>query len=297
MAQRFFNNMKPLHRWAGGKSKMIKHYREELSKLKDVKTLVEPFFGAGAFTIYASNNFGSIEHFVINDIKTELIDIYRCLKTDYSDFKEVLDGYDTKYIPLEKEDRKKLYYEIREEYYDGMDNFVQETATLYFLLKTCFNGIWQGRKGSSRFYTPSGLLNEKESMYDKNNLKEWSEFLQHASLHSEDWEKVSTQYSNQDTLHFFDPPYRDSFTSYSDVFGDEEQLRLVNFCNTTEDTVMLTNRDAGDMFFENAIDSSRLAIKQVPVTYTAGRRKKTDEGFEAKKATEVLIHSKHLQSK
>lgn len=289
------NKMKPLYRWAGGKTKMIKHYQKELSNLGNVKTLVEPFFGAGAFTIYASNNFNSIDHFVINDIKGELIDIYRCLKTDYQDFKEVLDSLDREYITLDKAARKMYYYEIREHYYDGMDSFVEETSTLYFLLKTCFNGIWQGKTGSPRFYTPCGLLKEKDSVYDQDNLKAWADFLQNASLHSEDWESVSRKYSNQETLHFFDPPYRDSFTSYSDTFGDDEQLRLVNFCNTTEDTVMLTNRDAGDGFFDNSVDSKRLSIKQVPVTYTAGRRKKTEEGFEAKKAIEVLIHSNRLK--
>jgi hypothetical protein len=33
-------------------------------------------------------------------------------------------------------------------------------------------------------------------------------------------------------------------------------------------------------------------VDKFPVTYTAGRRKKTDEGFEAKPATELLIRNK-----
>jgi dTDP-D-glucose 4,6-dehydratase len=41
---------------------------------------------------------------------------------------------------------------------------------------------------------------------------------------------------------------------------------------------------------ENNIED--LLIDKFPVTYTAGRRKKTDEGFEAKPATEVLIRNK-----
>lgn len=288
--------MKPLYKWAGGKSKMIKHYQEQLSNLGEIKTLVEPFFGAGAFTIYANNTFPRIEHFVINDFKTELIDIYRCLKTDYQEFREVLDSLDKPYISLSKKNRKLYYYGIREWYYGGMDNKVEESAALYFLLRTCFNGIWQGQKGSPRFYTPCGLLNEKESVYDSDNLKQWADFLQSCTLHSEDWEPVSRRYSGQDTLYFMDPPYRDSFTTYSSEFGDDQQLRILNFCNESEDTIMLTNRDSGDRFFEDNVNHNLLSIKQVPVTYTAGRRKKTEEGYEAKKATEVLIYTKNLQS-
>jgi len=273
---------------------MIKHYQGELANLGNIKTLVEPFFGAGAFTIYANNSIPTIEHFVINDVKVELMDIYRCIKNDFQDFKEALDRLDQQYIPLDKPERKIKYYEIREEYYDGMSSFTEETATLYFLLKTCFNGIWQGRKGSPRFYTPCGLLKEKDSVYDSDNLEAWSRFLANASIYSEDWETVSNRHSNKDTLFFFDPPYRDSFTTYSDAFGDDEQLRLIEFCNSSSDTIMLTNRDSGDGFFEDNVNSDKLNIKQVPVTYTAGRRKKTEEGYEAKKAVEVLIHSKHI---
>ena len=32
-------------------------------------------------------------------------------------------------------------------------------------------------------------------------------------------------------------------------------------------------------------------LHRFPITYTAGRRKKTDEGFEATKATEILLRS------
>jgi len=33
-------------------------------------------------------------------------------------------------------------------------------------------------------------------------------------------------------------------------------------------------------------------MHKFPVTYTAGRRKKVDDGFEAKKATEILLVTK-----
>jgi DNA adenine methylase len=53
--------------------------------------------------------------------------------------------------------------------------------------------------------------------------------------------------------------------------------------------VFLCNRDIEDNFYENILED--LLINKYPVTYTAGRRKKTEDGFEAKKATEVLIRN------
>lgn len=50
----------------------------------------------------------------------------------------------------------------------------------------------------------------------------------------------------------------------------------------------LANRDAGDGFFETHAPDAQ--AYKIPVVYTAGRRKKTQDGrFEAKAATEVLL--------
>jgi hypothetical protein len=47
-------------------------------------------------------------------------------------------------------------------------------------------------------------------------------------------------------------------------------------------------RDIDDGFYEN----TGLLVNKFPVTYTAGRRKETEDGFEAKPATELLIRNK-----
>ena len=42
--------MKPLFIWAGGKNKMLKHYKPFMPK--EVNTYCEPFFGGGAMYIH-----------------------------------------------------------------------------------------------------------------------------------------------------------------------------------------------------------------------------------------------------
>jgi DNA adenine methylase len=291
--------MKPLYIWAGGKTKMLKHYQSEISNLKGVKTLVEPFFGGGAFTIHMKDRLSSIEEFVINDIKSEIIDIYKSIKQDPKLFIEMMDKFDSEYIPLNKTERKEYYYDIRHKFAYDFETMseMELSTTLYFMMRTCFNGIWQiNQNTNNRFGTPCGLLDQTDSVYDKENVKEWSEFLQRVTLQSKDWEEVSREYDKEDTLFFLDPPYRDSFTTYGGEFGDDQQKRVIDFCNQTNGYVMLTNRDEGDGFFDNHINKDKLNIKRIPVTYTAGRRKKTEDGFEAKPATEVLIYSKTLDN-
>lgn len=58
---------------------------------------------------------------------------------------------------------------------------------------------------------------------------------------------------------------------------------------------MLCNRDDDGWFLEH---NKNLSYKHIDIIYTAGRRKKTDTGFEAKKAKEILLfRAKEYRSK
>lgn len=290
--------MKPLYIWAGGKNKMIKHYKADLERLTNVDTMVEPFFGGGALTIYMYENFPNIKKFIINDIKPEIINIYRSIKEDVDTFIGEVKKYEKVYLPKDKEGRSEYYYELRHKHaYNYKDmTTLEESALLYFLMRTCFNGIWQINKNTNgRFGTPAGLLNQKDEVFSESNVREWHRFLQKVKLYSKDWKEVSEKFKNDNTFFFFDPPYRDSFTQYGGEFTDDDQKEIIQFCNNLPDESVgfLTNRDEGDGFFDLHVDSDKLEIKRFPVTYTAGRRKKTNEGFEAKTATEVLIMTKN----
>ena len=157
-------------------------------------------------------------------------------------------------------------------------------------MKTGFNGIWQSSiKANGKFYTPAGLLNHKEgsTVYDISNVMMWSKLLndKDVELTSKDWSQVT-----MGDFTFYDPPYRDSFTSYNTKFGDEEHKKLIKRVEECEDgkTVWLCNRDAHDGFFK----STKATIETFPITYTAGRRKQNDDGsHEAKQATEILMYN------
>lgn len=282
---------KPLFIWAGGKNKMLKHYKPHMPKTVD--KYFEPFFGGGAMFIHVFNNYKPDE-MVINDINTDIVRIYKTIKSDCDSFLKILDNLSQQYLPLNKENRKEFYYSLRHEHaYDYLKwDTTEEAATLYFLMKTGFNGIFQVNiNTNNRFGTPSGLLNQKDKVYDKDVVLWWNKALQKTTILSGDWKETTSLVKDiPDTFVFLDPPYRGSFTSYGQTFDDNDQKDLVEFAKKFEHTrVFLCNRDIDDNFYENILED--LLINKYPVTYTAGRRKKTVDGFEAKKATEVLIRN------
>ena len=283
---------KPLFIWAGGKNKMLKHYLPIMPK--QVDTYVEPFFGGGAMFCHIVQNY-SPKKLVINDVNADIVRIYNSIKNNLPEFLVKLDSYCNVYLPMNKEDRKKYYFEVRYEHAYDYDKWseAEEAATLYFLMKTGFNGIFQINNNTNRRYgTPAGLLNQKDKVYELDIVKWWNQALQNTEVMSGDWKECLKQVPDEDnTFVFLDPPYRDSFTSYGQTFGDDEQEKLIKYVRSRKlSTAFLCNRDAEDGWFEERL--GKLIMDKFPVTYTAGRRKQTEEGFEAKQATEVLIRNK-----
>jgi DNA adenine methylase len=268
---------KPLFIWAGGKNKMLKHYKPWMPKTVD--KYFEPFFGGGAMFIHVFNNYKPDE-MVINDINIDIVRIYKTIKSDCNSFIKILDNLSQQYLPLDKENRKEFYYSLRHTHaYDYLKwDATEEAANLYFLMKTGFNGIFQVNiNTNNRFGTPSGLLNQKDKVFDKDVVLWWNKALQNTTILSGDWKETTSLVKDiPDTFVFLDPPYRGSFTSYGQTFNDTDQTNLVEFAKKFEHTrVFLCNRDIEDNFYENILED--LLINKYPVTYTAGRRKKTEE--------------------
>lgn len=275
--------------WAGGKNKLLKHYAPYMPSVltSKIDSYCEPFFGGGAMFIHVMNTHKP-SYARINDINADIVRIYKSIKNDLEPFLKRVNELEAKYLPMSKSDRKKYYYEIRNEHAWHYSEYSEpkEAATLYFLMKTGFNGVFQLNKNTNgRYGTPSGLLNQKDSIYDRNVIQWWHDALQHTDIRNEDW-STAVENCPENTFFFFDPPYRDSFADYGNGFTDEQLVKLINFCDN-QSLVMLANRDDADWF---AQQTHTLNYTHFEITYTAGRRKKTAEGYEAKKAREILLY-------
>ena len=276
--------------WAGGKTRLLKKYSDHLPESFD--HYIEPFLGGGAMFIWAHKKNPDAK-FVLNDMNDSIMMIYSLVKNNCAAFMEHVDHLSSQYLPLSRPDRKKFYYDLRHKHaYDHKAmSRTEEAATLYFLMKTCFNGIWQINKNTNgRFGTPAGLLNQKNEVYDRENLLLWNEALQNCVLIASDFKKTMS-YIRRDCFIFLDPPYRCSFTQYGVDFDDLLQAEVVAYLKYAKSKgayCLMSNRDSNSGFFEDLLGDNEMVY--FDVKYTAGRRKKNKDGtFSAKKAREILM--------
>ena len=98
---------KPLFIWAGGKNKMLKHYKSILPSLLDwenkIDSYVEPFFGGGAMFIYIMETYKPKDVY-INDINPDIMSVYECIKNNYDEFLKRVEELEKEYLLLSFEE-------------------------------------------------------------------------------------------------------------------------------------------------------------------------------------------------
>ena len=153
----------------------------------------------------------------------------------------------------------------------------QKSATLYFLIKTCFNGLWRTNKNGQfkgTFGSPSGKLNQK-NIFDHNAIRHWNNILQDVTLTSLTYSELDIPDASG-VCCFLDPPYRvqdlavSPITYSNTAFTEQDQIALVNLCKSKQHAKMiLCNRELHDGFFDR--HRGDLNIRHYRITYTASR--------------------------
>jgi DNA adenine methylase len=251
---------KPFLKWAGGKSQLLdeieKRLPDELTN-GQTDTYVEPFVGGGAVFFYIAQNYPKLKRFHLIDINEDLIRCYNAIRTDVKSVVFALQQLEESFLQRNKEQRKRLYYEIRKQF-----NNDREVAKLIFLNKTCYNGLYRVNR-KNEFNVPFGDY-KNPKICDAENLKRASLLLERAKIICGDFTD-SDRYIGKHTFVYFDPPYRPlsqtaSFTSYSKhSFSEKDQVRLAEYCrkiNSKGAKFLLSNsdpknEDPNDHFFEN----------------------------------------------
>lgn len=235
------NNLTPLFKWAGGKKKMLKKYDQHFEGL-EFNDFVDLFGGGAMMSLWVHKNFPKAK-ITLNEYNPAIFSIYEAIKSDFEKFKKMCVKLESEYLALPRgkinkkelgdytdynsdkyDTRSAFYFRIRDLYngtiLDSKDTLF--AATSYFLLKTCFNGIWQGSE-KTFFSTPHGNGSE-QSLFDWDNVLEFKEMLDKAELFNEDFRKVPLP---AEAFVYADPPYVASYTNYSNSFGEKETKDLV----------------------------------------------------------------------
>lgn len=139
------------------------------------------------------------------------------------------------FLVMDIDSRKEYYYKKREEFnqiINSCEYSVEKSALFIFLNRTCFNGLYRVNK-NGLFNVPMGNY-KNPCICDEKLLKTISKALKKVIIKCEDYKK-SFSFADENTLFYFDPPYRpinntSSFNSYTEYgFDDKMQIELSEF--------------------------------------------------------------------
>mgnify|MGYP000297485523 CR=1 FL=1 len=246
---------KPFVKWAGGKGQLLETFKQyyplELQE-GHIKRYVEPFVGGGAVLFDVLQKY-TVEEAFIFDVNEDLINAYTVVKNNVDALVEYLSGLQSRYLDLNENSRKDMYYEIREAYNSralkaGQPD-IERAGQFIFLNRTCFNGLYRVNRGGY-FNVPFGDY-KNPTICDEKNLYAAHGLLQKVRIFVGDF-RESGPYIDGESFVYFDPPYRplnvtSNFTSYSKLdFSDADQAELARFYTAMHETgalLMLSNSD------------------------------------------------------
>ncbi len=265
---------KPFLKWAGGKGQLIDAIVAHLPNMGNINTYVEPFIGSGAVMFWLVSHYPNITQVVINDLNTELVNLYQSIKYDVEGLITELKALDSEYKAKPTQDEKsEYYYQIRTEYNSrdltNNDRNIRLAALFIFLNRTCFNGLYRVN-GKNLFNVPFGkYVNPK--ICDEDNLRNDNKLLQRVEVLNGDFAET-LQFLNDKSFYYLDPPYKpisetSSFNSYSSMtFDDEQQIRLKEFCdyiNEHSGKFMLSNSDPKSVDESNTFFDDLYAVYNI----------------------------------
>lgn len=291
-----FLSAKPFIKWAGGKTQLITDIQKNLPKNLNRKfTYIEPFVGSGAVLFWMLNNFENIEKAVINDINKDLTDTYKTIATNYKELVEVLKLWEKEFHHLEGSEELKRYYfnQKRTIFNQRISGKVEQSALFIFLNKTCFNGLYRVNR-KNEYNVPMGSY-KKPLICDEENLRLVNKALQKVEILNGDFSQTIS-HAQENTFFYLDPPYKplsktSNFNTYAqEIFDDNEQIRLRNFCKELDDLRYswilsnsdMRNLDSNNNFFDDLY--SDFNIKRV-----SARRSINSKSDKRGKLTELLI--------
>ena len=260
---------KPFIKWVGGKGQLLQQLETHLPKrLYDENfSYIEPFVGGGAMLFFMLQKFPNIKNVIINDINKNLTDAYKTVKTQPKKLVIELKSIEKEYLSLALEEtRKEFYMQMREKFNNENLKQFEKTVLLFFLNRTCFNGLYR-ENSKGKFNVPFGkyanptICNEDVIYADSELLNKFEVEIMTGDF-ANTFSKIDDDYLN---FFYFDPPYRplsstSSFNTYvKEAFDDTEQKRLAAFCAKLSQNKkcfwMLSNSDCSsknpeDLFFE-----------------------------------------------
>lgn len=267
----------PVLKWAGGKRRLVEQYAPHFEQ--EFANYHEPFFGGGAlyFWLYNQGRLDNRQAY-LSDINPHLVNFYRVLRVSPEPLLERLKEH-------QKKHDVEHYYETRAK---KPRKDVTRAARLFYLNRTCFNGLYR-ENSKGQFNVPIGRYRNPR-IHDPEGLMAASAALQNANFEQSSYKVVEERAKSGDLV-YFDPPYHplsttSSFTSYSKTkFTSDDQAELAGcFRRLAEDGVQvrLSNSDTP------LVRELYKDFRQIPIQAARAINSKANQ---RQKITELLILS------
>ncbi len=225
---------RPFLKWAGGKGLLAKTI---LGTLPAGQRLIEPFVGSGAIFLNAT-----FPKCLLNDINQDLIDLYKTIQQQGSNF---IDYAQTWFTP--SNNTEKRYYQLREQFNQTQD-VNEKTALFIYLNRHGYNGLCRYNRNGD-FNVPYGrYLNPG---FPKQALLNFLQKSKKVTFCCDDFAKIMLKAKKGDVI-YCDPPYvplskTARFSAYhGSVFDEAAQQRLAKVAMTVSQKgipVLISNHD------------------------------------------------------
>jgi len=268
----------PVLKWVGGKRQLMGEIEKVLPKT--YTRYYEPFIGGGAVLFELQPNKA-----VINDVNSELINLYNVIKDDVESLIEDLRKH---------ENTSEYFYKIREidrnrESYEKLSN-VEKASRIVYLNKTCFNGLFRVNK-AGEFNSPFGKY-KNPNIVDEITLRAVSKYFNKADIKilNGDFEQ-SLKGIRKGSFVYFDPPYDPvsssaNFTGYDKGgFNRDEQIRLKNLCDK------LDKKGVKFLLSNSATDFIKDLYKDYNIKVVKAKRAINSNGNARGEVDEVLVRN------
>jgi len=268
----------PFLKWVGGKRQLMSVIAEHLPKR--ITNYCEPFVGGGAVLFHLQPQKG-----FINDLNSELINVYRVIKNNLPELVEDLKKH---------KNEPEYFYEIRSIDRD-MESFnklteIQRASRIIFLNKTCFNGLYRVNS-AGEFNSPFGRYTNP-NIVNEPTLKAVNNYL-----NSNDIELLNSDYSavlnkiDKSTFVYLDPPYHpisetSNFTGYvQGGWNMYDQVELRKTCDS------LNERNIKFLLSNSSTDFIRDQYNAYNITVVKANRFINSDAEKRGEVDEVLIRN------
>lgn len=241
--------MKPLIKWAGGKTQILNEVFDSFPEI--INNYHEPFVGGGSVILglleLKNQNKINIEGKIYAyDINSKLINLYKHLQSNpiklYENIMTYLSEYDN--APILEKDKVNRNPDTKEQAILGKENYyywcrkqlnnrvdvddISYSALFVFINKTCFRGIY--REGPNGFNVPFGNYKTTPKITTQKELIEMSELIKDVTFKCMRFEDSLKTVEKGDFV-YLDPPYfpvdKKSFTKYTKIGFDFETHHLL----------------------------------------------------------------------